>query len=164
MKLSFVYPLSILAAGLVLSIAPARADDPASPPVPPGAPAAPATTPADGQAPTPPAHRRHMHPWFVLGELTAKLGLSADEQKSVGSIIANCDAQLKALRQDDSVSKEDKRAQMRTILDTTRGQIRAALTPAQQSVFDTLPTRGEKPQGGPPAPPAPAASAPAPST
>jgi hypothetical protein len=157
MKLSSVYPLSLLSAGLVLCVASARADDPANPPVPP----APATTPADGQAPAPPAHRRHMRPAFVLGELTAKLGLTADEQKSVGSIIANCDSQLKALRQDDSVSKEDKRAQMKTILDTTRGQIRAALTPAQQAIFDTLPTHGEKPQG---APPAPATSAPAPST
>jgi hypothetical protein len=164
MKLPSIYPLSILSAGLVLSIAPARADDPANPPVPPDAPAAPATTPADGQAPTPPARHRHMHPGFVLGELTAKLGLTPDEQKSVGSIIANCDAQLKALRQDDSIAKEDKRAQMKTILDTTRGQIRAAITPSQQAIFDTLPTRGEKPQGAPPAPPAPAASAPNPST
>jgi hypothetical protein len=82
----------------------------------------------------------------------------------VGSIIANCDGQLKTLRQDDSIAKEDKRTQMKAILDTTRGQIRAALTPAQQAIFDTIPTRGEKPQGAPPAPPAPAASAPAPST
>jgi hypothetical protein len=106
-----------------------------------------------------------MRPGFVLSELTAKLGLTPDEQKSVGSVIANCNGQLKALRQDDSIAKEDKRAQMKTILDTTRGQIRAALTPAQQAIFDTLPTHGARPQGAPPAPPANAPeNPPAPST
>jgi hypothetical protein len=37
---------------------------------------------------------------------------------------------------------------MKSIIDATRGQIRAALTPDQQKIFDTLPTRGE--HGGPP--------------
>jgi hypothetical protein len=146
--------LSLLSAVLALSVAAARADDPSSPPVPPAAPAAPETTPAEGQTP-PPARHKHMRAPFVLGDLTAKLGLTPEQQKTVGAMIASNDSQLKALREDDSIAKEDKRANMMSIISATRGQIRAALTPDQQKIFDTLPTRGEhggKPPATPPAP------------
>jgi hypothetical protein len=92
-----------------------------------------------------------MRPAFILGELTAKLGLSPEQQKTVGALIASSDSQVKAIREDDSIAREDKRAQMRTIIETTRGQIRAALTQDQQKIFDTLPTRGNR-GGNPPAP------------
>ena len=143
MKTSPLFSLSLISAGVALSLAPARADDASAPPVPPPAPAGQDTSPGAGQTPPPPHHRR-MHPAFVLGELTAKLSLTADEQKSVGAVIADTDGQLKALREDDSIAKEDKRAKMKTITETARGQIRALLTPAQQAIFDTLPTRGER--------------------
>jgi hypothetical protein len=160
MKPSSVFSLSLLSAGLVLSLASARADDPANPPAPPPAPAAPDATPADGQTPPPP--HRHRRGVFVLGELTAKLSLTPEQQKTVGSIIANADGQLKTLREDESVAKEDKRAQMKTIIETTRGQIRASLTPDQQKIFDAIPTRGER--GGGPPPSTPPAPTPVPTT
>jgi Spy/CpxP family protein refolding chaperone len=75
----------------------------------------------------------------VLAELTAKLSLTPDQQKTVGKIIADGRAQLKDLRGDDSISQADKRAKMREINASTRGQIRAALTPDQQKIFDALP-------------------------
>lgn len=153
MKPSSLLSLSLISAGLVLCLASARADDPSNPPVPPPAPASPDTTPADGTQTPPPEHRRHMHPAFVLGELTEKLTLTADQQKAVGAIIADNDGQLKALRSDDSIAREDKRAKMKTIIETSRGQIRAALTPAQQQIFDAMPTHGER--GGKPAAPTP---------
>jgi hypothetical protein len=154
MKPSSLLPLSLLSVGFAFSLGSARADDAANPPPPP-APATQDTSPGDGQ--TPPAHHRRMHPAFVLGELTAKLNLTPEQQKTVGSIIANNDSQLKTLRQDDSVAKEDKRTKMKAIIEATRGQIRAALTPDQQQVFDTLPTRGQRGGNPPPAttPPAP---------
>jgi hypothetical protein len=154
MKPSSLFSLSLLSAGIVLSLASARADDPSTPPVPPAAPAGPDTSPGEG-TPTPPAHHRRMHPAFVLGELTAKLSLTPDEQKTVGGIIADTDGQLKALREDDSIAREDKRAKMKTIIETARGEIRAVLTPAQQAIFDTIPThggRGEQPPAPTPTP------------
>jgi hypothetical protein len=105
-----------------------------------------------------------MHAAFVLGELTEKLNLAPEQQKTIGGLIANNDSQLKALREDDSIAKEDKRANMMTIIAATRGQIRAALTADQQKIFDTLPTRGEragKPSAPPPVP-APATTTPVP--
>lgn len=167
MKPSGLFTISVLSVGLVLSLASARADDPAAPPAPAPAPATPDAPPADGQMPPPadgqtppPAHHRHRGA-FVLGELTVKLTLTPEQQKTVGTIIADCDGQLKALRADDSIAKEDKRAQMKTIIQTTRGQIRAVLTPDQQKIFDTLPTHGE--HGGPPPAAAPTTT-PAPTT
>jgi hypothetical protein len=137
--------LSLFSAGFALSLATARADDPSYPPVPPPAPANQATSPADGSTPPPaPPHRRRMHAAFVLGELTAKLGLTADQQKAVGAIIADADGQLKALRQDDSIAREDKRPRMKAIVDAERGQIRAALTPSQQATFDAMPRGGQR--------------------
>jgi hypothetical protein len=159
MKPSSLFSISVLSAGVALSLASARADDPSNPPVPPPAPASPDTTPGEG-TPTPPPgqHHRRMRPAFVLGELTEKLSLTADQQKTVGAIIADSDGQLKTLRQDDSISNEDKRAKAQAIISAARGQIRAALTPAQQAIFDTLPTRGgrghhgEKPASPTPTP------------
>jgi hypothetical protein len=79
---------------------------------------------------------------YVLEDLTAKLTLTADQQKSVGGIIENGHSQAKALRGDDSLSKEDRRAKMKEIMTTTHDQIRTALTPDQQKIFDTLPVPG----------------------
>ncbi len=111
-----------------------RADDAAPAP----APAPPATSPAEGAAPA--GHRRG---GYVLAELTAKLGLSVDQVKTVGALIDAGRAKEKALRADDSLDPQAKRAQMREIAGATRESIRAALTPAQQAIFDTL-----KPQWG----------------
>jgi hypothetical protein len=74
----------------------------------------------------------------------------------VGALIADNDGQLKALHEETSLSNEEKRAKAQAIISATRGEIRAALTPAQQAIFDTLPTRGERGQhGGKPASPSP---------
>jgi hypothetical protein len=83
-----------------------------------------------------------MRPAFILADLTEKLGLTADQQKTIGGFIASADAQGKALRQDDSIPRDEKRPKMKAIIETTRGQIRGALTPAQQQTFDAMP-RGE---------------------
>jgi hypothetical protein len=155
MKPSSLFSAALLSAGIALSLAQARADDPSSPPAPPPAPASPDAPPADGTQPPPPHHRR-MRPAFVLGELTQKLSLTPDQQKTVGAIIADSDGQLKALREDDTIANEDKRAKAQAIISAARGQIRAALTQAQQAIFDTLPTHGERGQhGGKPASPTP---------
>jgi hypothetical protein len=142
MKPSTLLSATLLSAGLVLSLASARAEDPSSPPVPPPVPASPDTSPADGAPAPAPAHRRHMRQAFILADLTEKLGLTADQQKTIGGFIASADVQGKALRQDDSIPRDEKRQKMKAIMETTRGQIRGALTPAQQQTFDAMP-RGE---------------------
>jgi Spy/CpxP family protein refolding chaperone len=139
--------LSLVSAGLALSQAALRADDAPPPPAPPppmvdGPPAVGQTPPADSQ--TPPPQRRRGHRPLSLAELTQKLNLTADQQKTIGPIIANARSEAKELHDDESMTPEDKRARMKDILATSKAQIRAALTPDQQKVFDALPQRGAK--------------------
>jgi len=111
-----------------------------------------------GRGSAAPARHRHGR-GFVLGELTAKLNLTPAQQKTVGDILSSSESQMKALRGDDTLSQVDKRAKMQQINQLTRSQIRAALTPAQQAIFDTLPAnggrRGQQPPPEPTTPPAP---------
>jgi Spy/CpxP family protein refolding chaperone len=150
--------LSLLSIGLALPVVAAFAQDTANQPAPPP-PTAPDTSPGEG---APPPHRRG---GYVLEELTEKLTLTADQQKSVGEAIRSGREQMKALRNDDSLSDDDKRAKGRELMASTKAAIRALLTPAQQAIFDTLPARGgHRPpppaDGTPPAVPPPADSMP----
>jgi Spy/CpxP family protein refolding chaperone len=86
----------------------------------------------------------------VLEELTQKLSLTPDQQKQVGDIIKAGREQMRTIHENDSLSDDDKRAQMKQATSATRAQIRAVLTPDQQKIFDTLPTRGPRPQNPPP--------------
>ena len=119
----------------------ARADDPSSPPVPPAAPANPS-----GEPGSPPQGHHHRRPAYVLSELTEKLSLTPDQQKQVGAAIDSGASQAKQIRADETLSKDDKRAKMMSIMKATRDQIRGALTPDQQKLFDALPTPGARPR------------------
>lgn len=135
-----VRSLSLLSIALILSATPARADDQVPPPPPTPPPAAPPTSPGEGGEPAPGPHHGHMHGMgYSLGDLTDKLGLTADQQKSVGDILNGGQSQMKALRADDSLSRDDKREKMHAIMASTHDQIRAALNPDQQKQFDALP-------------------------
>ena len=146
MKPSTAAAFCVLSFGLAFS---ARADDPASPPAPPPAvPPAAQTSPA-AEPDTAPQHRRHIHPAFVLGELTEKLALTPDQQKQVGEFIDEGAAKSKEARADETLSKEDKRAKVMGITKATREQIRGVLTPDQQKKFDALHAQGGRPNPPP---------------
>jgi ribosomal protein L13E len=156
-----LFALTLAAAGLVLSQASLNAQDTTVQPAPPSL----DTPPADNPQGPPPAGRKHGREGYRLAELTEKLGLTADEQKVIGPIIDSARSQGKEVRDDQSLSREDRRAKMKGIMEAARTQIRAALTPDQQKLFDALPTRGEKPQAQAPgggAPQAPSTPPPAP--
>jgi Spy/CpxP family protein refolding chaperone len=136
--------LSLLSIGLALPVAAVFAQDTANQPAPPP-PSAPDTSPGEG---APPPHRRGGG--YVLEDLTQKLSLTADQQKSVGDAIKSGREQMKALRDDDSLSDDDRRAKGRELMASTKAAIRALLTADQQAIFDKLPTRG----GHRPPPPA----------
>jgi Spy/CpxP family protein refolding chaperone len=140
-----VVRLYLLSAALAIPAAVSFAQDSTSQPPPP-VPAAPDASPGEGAQPPP--HRRRGG--YSLEDLTQKLSLTADQQKSVGAAINSGRDQMKALRDDDSLSDDDKRAKGRELMAATKAQIRALLTPDQQAIFDKLPTRGQRP----PPPPA----------
>ncbi len=116
--------LALLSAGPI-----ARAQD--TPP-----PQAPGGGGQEQAPPPPPAHRRGRG--LSPEQLKAKLGLTDDQFAKVSSIIAGQRDQMMALRDDDSISDEDKHDKMRAIMKSGHDQIRALLTPAQQKNFDSL--------------------------
>lgn len=140
MKPPLFASVSALSLGLLLAASAARADDPSAPPVPPPS----AASPSDGvEAPPPPP--RHGPRGYSLADLTQKLGLTADQQKTVGGIIASGESQAKAVFGDDTLSREDRHAKVQAIRKATHGQIRAALNPDQQKAFDAMRPHGERP-------------------
>jgi Spy/CpxP family protein refolding chaperone len=147
--------LSLLSIGLAIPAAASFAQDATNQPPPP-APAAPETAPAEGTLAPPPRRR-----WgYTLEDLTQKLTLTADQQKSVGDAIKSGREQMKALRDDEALSDDDRRAKGRELMASTRAAIRALLTPEQQAIFDKIPTRGERRAPPPPADGAPPANPP----
>jgi len=128
------FALALVAAGPL-----ARAQD-----TPPAAPSG-----GDDQAPPPP-HRHMRGP--SAEELKAKLNLTDDQYTKVVAIISATKEKAMAIRDDDSLEDDDKRAKMMDLMKTTHDQIRALLTPDQQKIYDSMmPAHG--PGGPPPAPP-----------
>ncbi len=71
-------------------------------------------------------------------ELTKKLNLTADQQTKVQSIFESEHSQMETLRQDSSLSQQDRRSKMMDIHKTTDTQIRALLDPDQQKTWDKM--------------------------
>ncbi|MDB6115222.1 MAG: hypothetical protein JWQ62_2167 [Lacunisphaera sp.] len=114
----------VLLASLALLAAPAlRAQDPA--------------TPADK-----PEHKRgaggERGPGAMMERAAKELDLTADQQAKWKAIGEEERTALKALRDDTSVAKEDKRAKMKEINKTFGDQRRAALTDDQAKKFDEM--------------------------
>jgi Spy/CpxP family protein refolding chaperone len=122
------YPkLLSLIAGLLLVAAPVlRADDTPAPAAP--------TPPASGDQPK---HERR-GPGDMMERAAKDLNLTADQQAKWKAIGEEEHTAMKALRDDTSVAKEDKRAKGMEINKTYGDQRRAILTPDQQAKFDEM--------------------------
>ena len=94
-----------------------------------------------------------------LEMLTQKLNLTADQQVKVKAIDEDTGKQMMALRNDTSLSQDDRRAKMMDIRKSSQDKIRAVLTDDQKTKYDALQAEmrermKERQQGGaPPAPP-----------
>jgi len=73
-----------------------------------------------------------------LKHLTKELNLTEDQQSKVKSILGDEQKQLSALRQDSSLSQEDRRAKFEETKKNTSQQIRALLNEDQQKKYDEL--------------------------
>lgn len=93
-----------------------------------------------------------------LEMLTKRLNLTADQQTQVKGIDEDTGKQMMAVRNDTSLSQDDKRAKMMEIRKGSQDKIRAILTDDQKTKYDAMLAEmkdrmKERGQGGNPPPP-----------
>jgi Spy/CpxP family protein refolding chaperone len=82
-----------------------------------------------------------------------ELNLTADQQTKMKSIMESANQQERTIKQNQSLSQEDKHAQIKQLRDSTKSQISAILTPDQQQKFAQMHMgkgghgRGHRPDG-----------------
>lgn len=109
---------------------------------------APLAVAADAQAPAP--AREHGPGGKPPGAkerlqaLAKELNLTAEQKEKVGALLKQQAEQGRALREDTSLNREQKREKMEAMRKASRAQIRALLTPEQQAKYDALPQPGAR--------------------
>jgi Spy/CpxP family protein refolding chaperone len=76
-----------------------------------------------------------------LERMSKDLNLTNDQQTKLKGVFENEKKQLDALRDDASVSGEDKRAKFDSIRNATQTEVRNTLTDAQKTKFDEMQTK-----------------------
>ena len=115
----------------------------------------------DASAQPGPGHmgRQPMTPDEQVARMTKRYDLSADQQTQIKPILADTQQQMMALRQDSSMSRDDKMAKMQTIREGANTKISAILNDSQKQKFaedqqrmqERMQQRGGGAPGGPPA-------------
>ena len=73
-----------------------------------------------------------------LQMLSEKLNLTDDQKAKLKPILQENMQQMKTVREDSSLSQEQKHAKLKSIHDSMHGQIDAVLTPGQQAKFKQM--------------------------
>jgi protein CpxP len=90
-----------------------------------------------------------------VARMTKRYSLSSDQQAQIKPILANQQQQMQALRQDSSLSRDDKMAKMKSIREDSSTKIQAVLNDSQKQKFAQdqarrqQQERGAAPAGGP---------------
>jgi protein CpxP len=100
--------------------------------------------------------RQPVSPDEQVARMTKRYNLSADQQTQIKPILANQQQQMMALRQDSSLSREDRMAKMKSIHEDSSTKISAILNDTQKKQFaedqQKMQERmAERGGGGPPA-------------
>jgi hypothetical protein len=104
--------------------------------------------------------RQPMTPDEQVARMTKRYNLSADQQTQIKPIVADSQQQMMALRQDSSMSRDDKMAKMKSIHEDANTKISAILNDSQKQKFAAdqqkmqermMQRGGGAPAGGPPA-------------
>jgi periplasmic protein CpxP/Spy len=101
-----------------------------------------------------------MSPDQRLQMLTKQLNLTTDQQSKIKPILENESQQMQTLRQDSSLSREDRMSKMQQIRQSSNEQIKSNLNSDQQQKFEEM--MSHQGHGGPHGAPPPNQSAPPP--
>lgn len=88
-----------------------------------------------------------MDPAAHAKELSQKLNLSSDQQSKVQSILEDQQKQFANLRNDTSLSQQDRHSKFMELHQNTASQIRSVLNPDQQKKFDAIEERHKNHEG-----------------
>jgi hypothetical protein len=83
-------------------------------------------------------HWHHHSPAQQLAWLTTKLSLSDTQQGQIGPVLTSRDTQLKTIFENQSLSKEQKHAQAKSVFESTNQQIESFLDGDQVTEFEAL--------------------------
>jgi periplasmic protein CpxP/Spy len=90
------------------------------------------------------AHHGHQDPAQRAQELTKHLNLTSDQQTKVQEIFQSERSQMESLRQDSSLSQQDRHAKMTEIRKNAESQVRALLDSNQQKKWDEMQAKREQ--------------------
>ena len=92
--------------------------------------------------------------------IAKQLDLTDDQKTKAKPIFDDMRSKMTALRSDQTLSQDDRRAKIKEIRDAAGAQLKDILTPEQYDKWTKMGARGARPPGStPPAPPVPAAPA-----
>lgn len=113
------------------------------------------TTTTPSTTTTAPAVRPHpgrkallMRRAMMRHHIAKKLGLTSDQIAQLKAARTNTHAAIKAIRSNTSLTPDQKKAQIRDTLKTARAQMRAVLTPDQQTKLNHLRAKFRKAHRG----------------
>ncbi len=117
---------------------------------------------SDNSAPPPPPQQqqgpvgqgpRRMDPARQLKMLTRSLNLSDDQRAQIKPLLEQRQQKMQALFQDQSLSRDQVRTQMRAIHEETRGKIEAVLNDQQKQQYEAMHESRMSRRNNPPPPP-----------
>jgi Spy/CpxP family protein refolding chaperone len=83
-------------------------------------------------------HQRTFDPAKQAAHLGKKLGLSSDQVSQITPILADRQQQMQNLRADTSLSKSDRRAKAKSIMEGSKSKIEAVLNDTQKQQFEQM--------------------------
>lgn len=96
-------------------------------------------------------HGHHgMDPDAQLSHMTKRLNLSADQQSQIRPALVDRQQRMEALRQDQSLSPQDRHEKMQAIQQDTRSRIEAVLNDQQKQQFESMQQHMRGHRGGAP--------------
>ena len=93
---------------------------------------------------TPPPAGQHQHGMKGHGNIAKELNLTADQKPKFQEIWKNAMEQRKAVREDTSLSKEDRKTKMKAINEDTNKQLKDLLTADQYAKWQEMTQKGHK--------------------
>jgi hypothetical protein len=82
-----------------------------------------------------------MDPDRQLDRLTRQLSLTAEQQSQIKPLLVDRQQKMQALFQEQSLSREDRRARAETIASETKGKIEAVLNDQQKQKYEAMQER-----------------------